>query len=214
VRTLEVKGAHMNLPLSLSLAVFVLSVDSFAQIRTLREMVIDRNGPVNSATGANQPPISLDELVRHSDMIVRGKVATAVSYLSPDDTEVYTDLTVGNVTFVHPPEAAFTSKPGRAPSVVVTQLGGTVKVEGHLVRRTHSNLLPVPVGTEAIFLLVRENGKLMIAGRYLGVLAVEDNRLNPLTRTHWFVTEHRGKPVSEFVAAVTSIVAAGTTTRP
>jgi hypothetical protein len=198
----------MRRPIFVLIVMFLLTGGAFAQIRTLREMVLETNGPVNSVTSGNQPPMSLTELVQRSDLVVRGKVADTVSYFSPDDREIYTDLTLANVSFIYPPEAARTSKPGAAPPVIVTQLGGTLTVHGQLVRRTHRNLLPIPIGTEALFLLIEENGKLFIAAKYLGVFAIENSRLTPLTRTDWFVAEHRGKPVDAFTAEVVSLASA------
>jgi hypothetical protein len=199
----------MRIVICVAIAVSLLTAKPSAQRRTLPEMVRDQNGPINLQTGADPPPISLAELVRRSDIVIRGIVSESTSYLSPDLADVYTDLTLDKVTVLYSAQRAASTMPGPPPSsTIVTQLGGTVTIGGHSVRKTHKNLLPLPRGTNAIFLLVQQNGKFFIAGKYLGVFGIEDNRVVPFARTEWFAREHRGKIADQLIAEIVSIATA------
>jgi len=189
-------------------AMLLLTISGLAQERTLRAIVEEEGGPVNLQTNANPAPISLAELARQVDLIVRGSVAGTVSYLSPSGTDIYTDLTLTNVQFIYPAAAALTKQPGPPPPLVVTQLGGTVSINGHQVRSTHQNLPPLQSGIDALFLLVRDTDKLFIAARYFGAFAIENNRVVPLTRAEWFAAQHRGRSADDFVREVVAIATA------
>jgi hypothetical protein len=200
--------SKMRTAICVALAVSFLTVEGIAQRRTILEMVFDTNGPLNLETHADPPPISLTELVQRSEMIVRGTVTEVNSSLSSDGTDIYTDLTLGNVTFLHSAEPAIATKPGPPSPLIITQLGGTVTIAGYPVRQTLQNLPLLARGDEAIFLLVRGSGKLLISGQYLGVFGIEGNRVVPLTRTEWFAREHRGKTVDQFVREIATMAAA------
>lgn len=186
--------------------VMLLSVTAglLAQERTLREMVQERNAPIEKRSSGNMPPVSMEQLVDEADLIVVGTVGDTTSYVSPDGKDVYTDLVLENVNFVYPASAGVTSRPGLVPKVVVTQLGGVVTISGHQVRSTHADLLPLQSGTRALFLLVRSEDRLFIARRYLGVFAPQANDVRPLATVEWFAEQYRGKVWEDFVREVES----------
>jgi hypothetical protein len=84
-------------------------------------------------------------------------------------------------------------------------MGGTVSINGHQVRSSHRKLPPIKAGTDALFFLTRNNDKLFIAMKYLGVFAIENDRIIPLTRTVGFAAQDRGRPAADFVRDVLAL---------
>jgi hypothetical protein len=189
------------------IAVLSLAVSVGAQGRTLREILLEESGPLEKRTNVNMPPVALDDLVRSADVIVLGVVQERSSYVSPDGTDVYTDLTLRSVQTLFPRKGFSSREPGAIETVVVTQLGGEVTIDGQRVRSIHADLLPLQRGTAALFLLNRSGDRLLISRNYLGVFGAENDEVRPLTQVEWFAAKYRGQPWSEFVANIASIVA-------
>jgi hypothetical protein len=190
-----------------AVAIAVMAVGSalVAQERPLRDIVVERNGPVEKRSSSNMPPVTLEELGRGADVIVFATIEDRTSYVSPDGTDVWTDLTLGSVQSVLPFHAAISATPGTVQKLVATQLGGKVMIDGHQVRSTHADLLPLEIGTSALFLLQRSGDRLLIARRYLGVFARRDREVLPLTQAGWFAAEYKGKPWDEFMQSIVSV---------
>jgi hypothetical protein len=184
-----------------------LLVGAKAQEVTLSERASEQDGPINRVVF---PPIwtqageSLDELLRHADLIVRGVVgAGPVSYLSNGGLDVLTDYTIHDPKIIFPASAASTTRPGVSPGpITIVQLGGTVSLSGHEVTVSHKALSPLKPGTDGLFLLVADGTKYRLAGDYLDAFSIEQDRIVPLTSNATFVVAHRGKGVAPFIQEV------------
>jgi hypothetical protein len=190
--------------------IFLLSLIAWApevtaQTRTLREMVAERNGPVNRRSSSNMLPVTLEELIASADLIVLARVRATTSYVTADGTDIHTDLTLTDVQHIYPLDAGQSTKPGLVAELTVTQLGGEVVINGHDVSSTYADLPPLQRGTFALFILNRVDDKLFIARKFLGVFGVQGDRTVPLTSVSWFADKHRGIGWAEFVGTVTRI---------
>ena len=129
-----------------------------------------------SSTVPSGPPPSVQALLAQADLIVTGIVGPPRSYLSDDQRDVYTDYLIANPIFRYQSKLSSTPTPGTVPSVVVTQLGGTVTVNGVQYTQLEPALPPLHAGTTALFVLHRVGNKYFIVGRYFGVFAIADGR--------------------------------------
>ena len=176
----------------LSVAIAMCSITVLwaqAQRPTIPEAIAA--GSVGSvATAPSGPPPTVDALLQATDIIVVGTIGEPVSYLSSDQRDVYTDYPILNsiVLFDAAPSRQTTDQSARA--IVVTQVGGTVTVNGAQFTHTETALAPLQSGRRALFLLHRDLDKYFIAGKYYGVFDVTSAAFKPLMSRQDFATEY------------------------
>jgi hypothetical protein len=122
--------------------------------------------------------------------------------LSETGDDIVTDYTLENPQIVVSLRAAV-APPGMPWPPTITQLGGTMTLEGHRVTASHYGLPPLKPGTEGLFFLARTGNQYRIAGRYLGAFAIVQDAIVPLTSNADFAQRYRGKSVGQFVTEVT-----------
>ena len=90
----------------------------------------------------------LADLVKHSDIIVRGEVTDSKARLSGDERQVWTDYTI-NIQEVYRQVGNAGSIPGR--KIQVATLGGHLLLDGHPVEYNVSP--PIPKGVVEMFFI-------------------------------------------------------------
>lgn len=139
---------------------------------------------------------TVDEVLATTDMIVRATVGAPRSYLSDDQTLVYTDYPLNNAVVLYATEAATARKPGPTRAVTITQRGGTVTIGESKYTQSEAALAPfVAAGSEYLFLLERRGDKYFPAHTYLGAFLVTEGKVVPLAKKR-FAPEYRREPVS------------------
>jgi hypothetical protein len=117
---------------------------------------------------------------------------------------VYSDYPILDPVFLFPADA--TARPGFVGSVTVTQLGGTVTIQGYQFSMTHNQLPPLKPGTECVLLLQRKGDRYQIAGTFYGAFEVTaGDQLAPLFEDSEFAKEYRGMRVGEATAQLTAL---------
>jgi hypothetical protein len=175
---------------------------------TLIDAVRRENGPVARARAAPLlPKTSFEDLLRECDLIVQGTLGEPDSYLAEEGTTLYTDYVVRNAQILFNATLRTTPKPTFvAEEIKLTQLGGTITLEGHPVIVSHSALKPLPPGVEGVFLLVQREGKNFLVRNYFGAYQIQNGAVYPLAQLAGVAAQVRGKPVAEFRAEISDIL--------
>jgi hypothetical protein len=176
----------------------IARVKAQQQRQTIPQAIAE--GAVNSVSTvpSGQVP-TIAALLRNTDIIATGTVGEPRSYLSDDQRDVYTDYPIVDPVFLFQSQSAPMPKPGIMPTLIVTQLGGTVAVNGTRFTQKEPALAPLEKGTRALFMLQQTNGHNFIAGRYFGVFGVTETRLVPLVARQDFAPEYRTIHVSSAI---------------
>jgi hypothetical protein len=150
----------------------------------------------------------MDEVLRETEVIVRGTIGPGRTYLSKDQMEIYTDYPLINAMVLFDPVVGSSRTPGGSPrEIIVTILGGVIQIGGLTFTSRPEALPELPIGAEALFLLKRVDGRYQLAGRYYGAFEIKDDHLKrPFMKKEDFAEGYRGAPVSataqSWVAAV------------
>ncbi len=97
---------------------------------------------------------TLEDLIRQSDLIVRGRVVDEKARFSRDERTVWTDYTIEVLEIFKDPQQLATA----GDRVVVTKRGGNVLVEEKPVRVDTPSFPPVPWVAPHVFLITRWKG--------------------------------------------------------
>ena len=198
---------HVALLLTISTMAVVIG-HTYSQRETVPQAIArGATGRVRSAPSGLVP--SLVDLLRNTDLIVRGTVGEGRAYLSEDHLDVYTDYVLLNPAVLHGTVAGRSSNvPGLIPPLVVTQLGGAVQLGGVTFTQTEDGLPPLRPGMNCLLLLSRVGDKYHIAGTFFGALEVRNEKVFPLGGDAHLL-EHRGAPVDntvrDFLAAMRAL---------
>lgn len=191
--------------LAIAASALFLSVKLDGQQGTLRDEVLQKNGPVRRTTISEPAPTSLRDLLQMTDLVVRGIVRESVAYLSEDGRDIWTDYSIQPTNVVFPPEPAGSLRPGALPlALIVAKRGGRLILEGHPVESIHKGLPQFETGMDGLFLLVRNGDKYQIAGSSLGAFKIQQGEVVPLTTFEHFAREHRGKVERQFIEEITT----------
>jgi hypothetical protein len=138
------------------------------------------------------PAPTVSDVLRNTDMAVRGIVGGARSYLSADQREIYTDYSLLRPSVLYQADVTRSARPGVLPAVTVTARGGTVNVNGLTYTFKVMALPPLELGSDCLFLLDKIGDRYMVAGVYYGVFRVSSGTLTPLTKKSDYAPEYRG----------------------
>jgi hypothetical protein len=151
------------------------------------------------------PPTVVDVL-RDTDLIVRGTLGKSHSYLSPDQREVLTDYDVLKPEFLFERQLPAAAQPGVPRAVTLTLLGGSVSVGGFTYTFTDKAVQPLNTGTTCLLLLKKVAGRYRLAGDYLGIFKIDDDKLVPFTGKQGFAAELRNTKSSRAIAEMTETI--------
>jgi len=137
--------------------------------------------------------------------MARGRVGEAQSYLSDDQSEVFTDYRLSDPVILFDRRAE-TATPGLRRPIILTQRGGTILVQGRPFTESHAALLPLKPGTEVLCLLQRSGDKYRIVDWYYGVFEINSGVIKPLASRDDFASEFRGLPVQTVVQSMLALL--------
>lgn len=194
---------------ALLIALLLQSSPASAQLRTIPQQLAEQGTDLTSgATVGSGPSPELDVVLRDADLIVRGVVGNPRSYLSHDETTIFSDYPIVKPTILFDAVIASSSTPGvpEVPEIVVTVEGGKITLGGLTFTVSRDALPGLPTGSECFLLLKRVGGKLHLAGDgSLGAFGINaDKHLMPLTGARDFAPAYRG---AQATAGVNSMVA-------
>lgn len=157
-------------------------------------------GRIRTAPSGAAP--SLASVLSETELVVRGLVGKGRSYISDDGLDVYTDYDIANPVILYEQRMHEATVPGAPRHVVVTQLGGSVALNGTAFTQTEDGLAPLREGSEGLFLLNNVNGKYHIAKTFFGAFVIKNGVVAPLTRVESFVNEYHGLSADDFTRVV------------
>ena len=178
-----------------------------AQRRTIPEMVArGESGGVGSVPSGPGP--SMRTLLDSTDVLVVGRLGEPQGYLSDDQMRVFTDYRVNEpvILFERKPRVAPTAS--MSPSIVLTQRGGTVNVQGTPFTELEAALRPLKAGTQVLCLLKQAGEKYQIVGWYYGVFEIKNGAIEPLMTSGDFAQEYRGRPLKEAEQSMLAVLRA------
>ena len=188
---------------SLTVLAFVLTLSSVghAQSETVHEAIArGATGRVSTAPSGHPPTVT--DLLRETDIVVRGIIGQPRAYLSGDKRDVYTDYALKNPAILYAKQVLSSAVPGASADVTVTQLGGTIEVNGVKFTQQENGLLPLEPGVEGLFLLKRVDNRYQIAGTYFGAFRIAAGRVTPFTMRQSFAPEYRDASTEHAVAEI------------
>jgi hypothetical protein len=186
--------------------ILIIAAGASAQNETIRDTVRKNDDPV-TIMHVGLPlwdrDYTLKDIVDMSDLIVRGRLGAGKSYLSKDETRVYTDYPILNSEVLYSAVTMQSARPGPAAPLVLTQLGGIVEIDGKSFREGHAALKQLPPGLQGIFFLKRVANQYQIAGGYLGVFQEQaDGVTVRMDSDAGLGKTYKGLPLSEFLGEV------------
>jgi hypothetical protein len=197
--------ANLRVPaLLLPLGILTFSLSVEAQRLTIPELVA-RGGVGSVATAPSGQLPTVADLLRVTDVIVMGTVGEPRSYLSADQRDVFTDYPLTHPVFIHGSSKIATPMPGVVPRVIVTQLGGTVAINGIQFTQKEPALPPLQTGMIGLFLLQRVGDKYLIAGRFYGAFDITDDEVTPLMSREDFAPDYRKVRVSDAIERMVKV---------
>ena len=171
---------------------------------TIPELVERRRpDPVEIVRMSDVVPPSLDDLVNASTFVVRGTLKRLGTFLSEDQTTLFTDYEVLPGQWIARSGPAPTVKSPDTLRVVFTQWGGETSINGVRVVVAELALRPFVDGSEVILFLREQGatGKYELAHAFAGAFEVTSNRVQPQLATPGQDDLARLRP-DEFVAAI------------
>ena len=195
------------------------SIPSGAQLESLRSIALRTGGVAITHLNLDYPQWPLDRMAHSANLIVRGRITDVTPRLNEDESLVFTDYTVQPLEILKSPRALVgTSKPGPTPPVVFQQFGGTVKVDG-LVLKTTTDIedpdRPIKVGEEYFLFLnaaeaahslrARPNIYESVMGP-LGILPVRNGKVENFTRRAAGARPLAGDDPARFAAAIRAML--------
>jgi hypothetical protein len=194
---LSLGGKAMALQLAVvTISVFVLThAASQAQVESLRSIALRTGGVAVTHVNIDGPQWPLDKMARTAEVIIRGRITEAAARLNDDESLVFTDYTVQPLEILKSSAALVTApKVGPTKPIVFQQLGGTVRVDG-LVLRTTTDIedsdKPIKLGAEYFLFLrsaISSPSHRARPGVYesvtgpLGIFPIRDGKVENLTR--------------------------------
>jgi hypothetical protein len=119
------------------LAVLAAAFTSAAQepLESLKDLARRNGGTIDSMIDAESPLMSLRDLTKTADLIIRGRLTTMTTRLSDDESTVFRDFTVTPMVILkQPPELLHATRPGPLQALTLRMIGGTIVVGGLTLR--------------------------------------------------------------------------------
>jgi hypothetical protein len=97
----------------------------------MKDLARRLGGTASSKIMVESPSMSLSDLVRLSDLIIRGRLDTVTTRLSDDESTVFRDCGVPPLVIIKQRFGlAQAAKPGPLPALTLRQIGGRLVVDG------------------------------------------------------------------------------------
>ena len=178
----------------------LLSLNAYGQ-ETIPERVARGASGRFSTIPSGKPP-TVTDLLRTTDIVVRGVIGKSRGYLSDDQQDVCTEYEMQDAVILYQAQMPQTARPGIAPPVLVTLVGGEVTIGSTKFTQVEEALPGLEPGVEALFLLQKVDNRYRLAGTYLGVFGIVAGKLKPLTNVQSFAPEYRDRAATEAAAEI------------
>lgn len=162
-------------------------------------------GPAPNPSGV---PPTIQQVLQVTNVVVECTIGIGRSYLSTDQTEIYTDYPIHDPVFYYQTGPFTAPGPGQQEQLTtVTRWGGTVTVSGFKWVEEVKGFAPLPSGQRMLLLLQRDsNGKYLIVDRWYGAFGISDGQVMPWMRDKGFAPEYRGKRIADAIASMLAII--------
>ena len=179
--------------LSWSIAL-VFAMVSIGQAQTLAERVAKQQASIAVTVNVEMEGQTLEGMLKVTDVIVRGRMKQATSYLTEDGRDIYTVYELAD------PQTLFSKDGQPVPaSISFMQGGGRVRIGVFTASISYDSVPEIREGTELILLLHQTRGKYWsVAGG--GVFAVDNGTVLPLSPFEGPHKKYAGMSGDEFVA--------------
>ena len=172
----------------LATIVFASYVFAHAQQMTIPEAVRQMkprlgSDPYVTSRIRQLSPLPYDEAVRQADVIVHAKLTELGTYLSPDQTELFTDYQVILLQVIADRGFLTGRTPGTQSSLVIRVWGGETMIDGVKVKIYDENFPYLPTNRPLLLFLMHDtqSGKFKIFDGIVGAFEIDpDNRLKHL----------------------------------
>ena len=175
-----------------------------AQGETIPQAVA-RGATTRFATRPSGRPPALADILRDTDLVVRGTVGDAVARLSDDEQDVYTDYQIKNPVLFYQKQIAGFPRPGAVLPITATQLGGALMIGDVKFTQTELGLPPLEPGSEALLLLQRVQNRYYISGTFYGAFGIVGGKVTRLMKMEGFAPALEGAPADIAAAAIAVI---------
>lgn len=186
----------------------LLACEATAQQPTIPEHVAQNHGrPVSIPVVRDLVPIPLDKLADDADLIVVGRLVRAKSYMTSDQTDVYTDYDLHSDRVIVDRGAviATASTPGRIPPLSVTVFGGELSVNGTPVRVSDTSLKQWREGARLLMFLskTKEPNRFRLYGGSAGLFEIDSiGRVTSLLNHPYRDNDVRGRTIEQLTQFV------------
>jgi hypothetical protein len=156
--------------------------------QSLPDIARQQGGSATTLIDVDVPVAHPPELMRHSDLVIHGRVVNVTTRLSSDDSDVVTEYTITPIQAFKARRGMSAETPGIVPTVVVERPGGRLLTGEGLRLSTSINLFPesecFTVGEEVVAFLTYQSD----ARRYrftsgeFGAYRLKNGMVSPMTR--------------------------------
>jgi hypothetical protein len=144
----------------LAVVLIALSLSATGNAQTsLKELAREHGGYASNVIDQEPPLLTVEQMVVHADLIIRGHIIQATPRLSDDESLVFTEYTIAPAEVIKgSAEPSTAARPGLMAPVTVRQVGGAMTVDG-LRLRTETNYdeagSPLVLRGEYVFFLAK-----------------------------------------------------------
>jgi hypothetical protein len=176
---------------------------------------VSRGGVSSGGTIPSGPDPTINHMLEKTDLVVVGTLGEPHSYLSEDQLDVNTDFPVKDATvlyYKYPPSKSQSTDNKPQQVLTVTQLGGTIEIDGKKFTQEEKALPALQPGTKGLFLLQLRGDKYWIAGPskalpFYGAFSItSESKLIPLMASPDFGKDYRNVKVSEGLGRMMKIL--------
>ena len=170
------------------LAVSIISSDSTACGQTLPEFARMNGGAAGSIIDIDAPLPSMQDVIRASDLVLRGQIAALRTMLNANQSGVETDYTIRPIEALKDERRQAVKTPGVVPPIVVRRSGGRFVSEGGLRLGTTINIFPeeecFSLGEEVVVMLTHGSGGEVyrFSRGEFGAFRVQEGLVIPMTK--------------------------------
>jgi hypothetical protein len=147
------KRVALSLHAIIVVIILIASLPLLGQSKTLRDEVREKGSAKHSLWEdlPRSEPHTLAQLVKRSDLIVKGQVVSETARLSEDESTVLTDYTVEIAEVLKDTQREFKA----GDSVTVSKYGGSILIDGKPAEVDTPTFPPIPVKVPGLFFVVR-----------------------------------------------------------
>ena len=169
---------------------------------TLADRVMREGTDIAVTVNVDGPPVTLEHMLKATDLVIRGTIGTITGHLSDDGREIYRTYELMGPRVLFAAEVPQLAVPGMPTALTFRQPGGTVTIGTHTATITYDILANPREGMDVVLLLSSYDGRNEPAAA-IGIFEVREGlriaSSSPLPGEHH---QFDGMNVDEFVDKV------------